>query len=1053
MARIRLEDGLYDELVSSPLAKQIEAARTQESALVEAEELDAADAHEIIGRHVGRWLAAALAEVPEKDRPSAQIEIANRVLAVVTDVLADRLPRETIEAPLEPRRLLAVVRASGLVTPTAPRSPATPLATSDLLTNTKNERGVGHELAIEMESADSVDLVCAFLKTSGFARMRDAFRRHLVERKRRLRVLTTTYLGGTDREVLDALHEMGAQVKVSYDTSATRLHAKAWLFERRTGFSTAYIGSSNMSVAALSDGLEWNVRVSAIESPAVLEKFRKTFDTYWADRYFEDYDPARDGERFSEALRLARGERRRDESLDSDLAVRVDILAHNYQREILEKLDAERRQHGRTRNLVVAATGTGKTVIAALDYRRIREELGNPSLLFVAHRAEILKQSQAIFRAVLRDTTFGERLFEGERPVSDRHLFASIQSLDKRDLSTIPKDHYDVVIVDEFHHAAAKIYRTLLSHFEPRYLVGLTATPERADGADVLSWFGGRIAAELRLWDAIEHGHLVPFQYFGVADESASGDLRRVSWRRGKYDETELSNLYTADHARVRLVANALRERVLDVRRMRALGFCVSVAHARFMAAEFTKLGIPSLAVSGEDDSDTRRAAIDRLVRRELNVLFSVDVLGEGVDIPDVDTVLFLRPTESATVFLQQLGRGLRRADHKGALTVLDFIGEPHERFRFDLRYRALTNAPSGKLARQVEEGFPLLPSGCSIQLDRTSQERVLRNIRRAVTTATRHLVDDLKQAGADLSLGQFLDRAGIGLEQVYRGRGKARHWRDLRILAGLPVAPLAPGDEELLDVVDTLTAFDDPECLRLWISALQQERPPSRFDPDERTRRRWQMLAVTFDNDAPAELAAFLVRLWSPAVREELVALFEVLEDRVAVRPEPLALPGSPPVPLLVRCRYSLVQILAAFDDVKETGRVVQPQQGVYLEKKTRSDLLFVTLEKSEREYSPTTMYRDYAISETLFHWESQSFAVPTSSPGIRHVDPNGQGVTPVLFVRETKKDARGLTVPYEVLGPADVDRWQGERPIQVVWKLRVPMAAAALSEARVVA
>jgi superfamily II DNA or RNA helicase len=296
---------------------------------------------------------------------------------------------------------------------------------------------------------------------------------------------------------------LGAQVKVSYNTQSTRLHAKAWLFRRETGYSTAYIGSSNLSKSALLDGVEWNVRLSQVSSPDVLEKFDATFEGYWSSPEYESYTAdAAHADRLDLALA------HRPDTLDAPLTF-LDVTPWPHQREILEKLDAERQRHHRWKNLVVAATGTGKTVVAALDYTRLRAQATfgpDPRLLFVAHRQEILKQSLGTFRQVLRDGQFGELCVAGDVPREWRHVFGSVQSLSRLDLARLPPDTFDVIIVDEFHRAGAPTYARLLAHLEPKLLLGLTATPERTDNEDILHYFDGHIAAEMRLRDALESG-------------------------------------------------------------------------------------------------------------------------------------------------------------------------------------------------------------------------------------------------------------------------------------------------------------------------------------------------------------------------------------------------------------------------------------------------------------------------------------------------------------------------------------------------------------------
>jgi hypothetical protein len=421
-------------------------------------------------------------------------------------------------------------------------------------------------------------------------------------------VLTTTYTGSTEGRALDALRDLGAEVRVSYDTSTTRLHAKAWHFHRRSGFSTAYIGSSNLTHSAQVTGLEWNVRVSGARNPDVVEKMAAVFESCWNSGDFVPYD----AETFAaQTESSARG--------PVVMMSPIEIRPEPFQERLLEEIELS-RERGHHRNRLVSATGTGKTVMAAIDYARLREQLERSRLLFVAHREEILEQSVATFRHCLRDYAFGELWVGGRRPREFEHVFASIQSLNAVGLDLLDPAHFDVVIVDEFHHAAAPSYRMLLEHIRPVELLGLTATPERSDGLPLLDWFDHRIAAELRLWDAIDQQRLSPFVYYGVHDGL---DLREVPWRRGRgYDVEGLSNLLTSNDLWARQVVAQVAKRVDDPRRMRALGFCVSVDHARFMARVFRDAGIPAVAVWG-DSPDTERSSAE--VGRTSRVRSSAD--------------------------------------------------------------------------------------------------------------------------------------------------------------------------------------------------------------------------------------------------------------------------------------------------------------------------------------------------------------------------------------------------------------------------------------------
>lgn len=912
------------------------------------------------------------------------------------------------------------------------------------MTNAHNEPTLAAELRAELASADQVDLLCAFVKWQGLRLLADELN-DLRLRNVPVRVITTTYLGATDARALDALvEEFGAEVRVNYETQRTRLHAKAWLLRRNTGFHTAYVGSSNLSHAALVDGLEWNVRLSAVSTPHLLDKFRATFESYWENTEFNPYEPSSDGERLRAALDIAAGGRQRD-----GLAVTLsglEVHPKPFQAEMLEELDAERTLHDRHRNLIVAATGTGKTVVAALDYRRlVKERHGRDlTLLFVAHRKEILTQARRMYQEVLTESTFGELLVGGDLPNRWRHVFASIQSLSAERLAAIESDHFDVVVIDEFHHAEAASYRRLLNHVRPLELLGLTATPERGDGVDVRELFDWRVAAELRLWDALEQHLLCPFHYFGIHD---GVDLDDLQWRRGGYELSALSNLYTGNDARTRIVLKELRDKVPDVAATRALGFCVSVEHARYMADRFVAAGVPARAVSADTATAERQAALKDLRERRINVLFAVDLFNEGLDIPEVDTVLFLRPTESATVFLQQLGRGLRLTEGKTVLTALDFVGHQRREFRFDQRFRALTGLGRKQLMRQVEQGFPFLPSGSQIVLDSVSQELVLQNIRQQLAPRWAALVSEVRAHPND-ELGSYLDDSGRGLEDVLR---TGRSWTTLCRDAGKPIGAPGPRERELIKRVRALAHVDDRRRRAAYLAILNGDaRRDNRSD-----ERLAEMLFFSLFPDGGRfdSVAAGLAALKNEPVVDEMRQVIDLAFDAARRSTYPLGelITSLADVPLGVHASYSREEILAALEFASLRRTPSTMREGVAWCESTNTDAFLITLRKTSTDYSPTTMYRDFALSSNLFHWESQSTTSAMSKTGQRYINHRQGGSHVLLFVRETKTDALG-TAPYVFLGPADYVSHEGDRPMAITWRLRQPMPTEVFMASRAV-
>jgi superfamily II DNA or RNA helicase len=993
--------------------------------LVGSENLDPADSHDVLARHIATIATRALKAVPGQGaaRLEAQLSLANRIV----DAIAAAAPRavEADDLLMDPPTLLTAIvpRPPAPLEVRFPVRPETPLATGALLTNGRGQPGIGGEVNREMASADDVDLLCAFIKWHGVRLLQDSIS-DLVARGGRIRIITTTYLGATEQRALDRLAELGADIRVSYETRTTRLHAKAWLFRRASGAGTAYVGSSNLSKSALIDGMEWNVRLSQLEQAPILDTFAATFEEYWNDPGFELYDPndVDDSERLRHAL--AKESNKPADDLPIDITS-LDVRPYPYQQEILERLDAERTVHGRHHNLVVMATGTGKTVVAGLDYRRLRRT-GIDSLLFVAHQERILRQSRGVFRQILRDGSFGELFVGGDRPREWRHVFASVQSLHRLNLNELDPERFDMVIVDEFHHAEAPTYQGLLKTLRPRILLGLTATPERADGLDIWHWFDGHTAIELRLWEALERQLLSPFQYFGVHDDV---DLGAVQWRRGRgYDLAGLENVYTGDDGRARIILQAVRN-TLDVRHMRGLGFCVSIKHADFMAERFHRAGIPSMSLHSQVSGDIQRAAVDQLERGDLKMLFTVDLFNEGVDLPTVDTILMLRPTESATVFLQQLGRGLRLADDKPCLTVLDFIGGQNGQFRFDKRYRALTGSSRRALARDVSNDFPTLPAGCHIHLDRVAKQIVLDNIRQALRLPRKGIIEELRQLG-NVSLGGFLDETGLEIEDIYRRRN-GRGWTGLREDAGLTTRS-AVDDSALSTAIGRLLHFDDPDRLDALRGIANGVLPGGRFGA---------MLEQALGNGIHnlAEL---------PARQAELREVADVLAariERVTERLDPTGLN-----PLRLHARYSRNEVCAAFGIADPTNL----REGVKWLPEENADIFFVTLTKTEQHYSPTTMYQDRAITPTLFQWESQSTTSARSGTGQRYIHHAGRGSSVHLFIRETKEADGDLGVPpYLYAGPMTYVEHSGDRPMRILWKLDHPLPADIFHAARVAA
>ncbi|MFI9205837.1 DUF3427 domain-containing protein [Streptomyces sp. NPDC053048] len=985
----------------------------------------------VLARYIAQTVQRILASLPG----SEQVVAANHILESMRDLDGAKQWIEVIADG--PRQLLAVAEqeAPGVYA----IRPATPLSDTALLTNAPDDPNLGFELRAELATADRVDLLCAFVKWHGLRVLEESLK-SAVARGVPIRVITTTYIGATERKALDRLaREFNAEVKVNYEIRSTRLHAKAWLIRRNSGYDTAYVGSSNLSRAALLDGLEWNVRLSSVATPAVLKKFEATFDAYWSDPAFERYSPDEDAERLDAALEQASGKQRGDKPVISLSG--LEAQPYPYQKDMLERLQVERDVHDRHRNLLVAATGTGKTVMAAFDYRALQKKHKdrNLKLLFVAHRKEILNQSLLTYQQVLNDANFGELFVGGDVPEDWTHVFASVQSLHARSLERLAPDHFDVIVIDEFHHGVSPTYRRIIDHFKPIELLGLTATPERMDGRNVQDeFFDGHIAAEMRLWEALENDLLSPFHYFGIAD---SVDLAGLTWKRGAYDTNELNKVFTGNHARARLVVKAVQDKVSDSGSMRALGFCVSVAHAHFMADFFRKAGVNAKALDGATPPAERAQALAELRGGKIQVLFSVDLFNEGLDIPDVDTLLLLRPTNSATVFLQQLGRGLRRTPDKAVLTVLDFIGQHRKEFRFEEQFRALTNLTRNRLVDSMEQDFPLLPSGCQIVLDRKSKQRILDNIKSQINVNVTQLTREVA-AYAQPKLADYLHESRRELKELYRSNNS---WTRLLRRADLLPSAGPEGEESLLKRVSAFLHVDDPSRVAAYSRMLEDDAPPyESLDEREQAYARMLFFSLWPLGGGFASYSEGLKSLANQtALRNELRQVLQYNLDHTEHLPVSMVGPQAG-IPLTIHASYSREEILPALEQAGLGGPLPGYfQEGVKWCESMNIDALLITLKKDEKDFSPETRYKDYAKSPWLFHWETQNRTSSTSSTGARYQTHKEHGSSIFLFVRRYKKTDIGGPQPWMFLGPAEYVSHEGSSPMGITWKLQHEMPA----------
>ncbi len=1039
-----LQPGLYEQVINHQLDTELSAVAEARKSTAP---IDKAEASKVLSQYLSEVIETGLDNVRDNGGDlSAQIELTNQIVRLIQNRTKEA-DFASMGVAQRAEQLLALLResdprlAAGKSAKDVER-PETSIAQSSLFTGAIHEPQMFTELKKEIVSADRIDMLVSFIKWSGLRLIIDELQ-EFTQNGGQLRIITTSYMGATDVKAIEELRKLpNTLIKVSYDTKRTRLHAKTYVFYRDTGFTTAYVGSSNLSNAAISSGLEWNVKVTRKDLPETIDKIAATFESYWNSSEFEYYSEDQ-RERLARALKA-------EKYIGGNQAeiYTMDITPYSYQQEILDRLEAERTVRGFNRNLVVAATGTGKTVISALDYKRFRKQHPGQKcrLLFVAHREEILKQSLYTFRAVLKDANFGELFIGKVKPDSVEYLFMSIQTLNSQEFwkKTDP-EFYDYIVFDECHHMPAKSYQQPLHHYQPQILLGLTATPERMDDASILPYFNNRIAAEIRLPEAIDRKLLCPFQYFGITD---TVDLDKLKWAAGGYDKTALSNVYTFSGAvanrRADHVVTSLLKYVTDIDDVKGLGFCVSVDHAEFMCRYFTEHGIPSMFLTGKSPDEERKNAKDQLVSGKVRFIFVVDIYNEGVDIPEVNTVLFLRPTESLTIFLQQLGRGLRLSEEKECLTVLDFIGQANKKYNFEDKFAALLSNTTRSVTREIKDGFVSVPKGCYIQLEKKAAKIILDNIRASYGNSAglvTRIASFEEDTGLELTLGTFLDYYHIDPRAIYKFSSFSR----LCARADLIEDFTEPVEDILTKALARFSCVDS----RRWISFLLDILP--RIDDvdfsslSSAEQRMMQMFYVTIWGKGIESLDSdeFLDNIYSlsdsPTMLNELLDLLRYQFGKIDFVDATVNLGFD--CPLDLHCSYSMRQIASAFDYLNFGAMA---GIGVKYFKEKNIDVFFVTLNKADKDYSPTTMYNDYSINDTLFHWQSQSTTSDASPTGQRYIHHREKGSKILLFVREFKNDRiTNGAAAYTFLGTASYVKHEGSRPMNITWKLDHPIPA----------
>ena len=1026
-----LKQGIYEHIINQETDRRMQEAEQSGLVCVQ-QQIDSAESPQMLANYLANAIRQKLEDTEEQQD---RVNLINRIM-IDAGLLDDK-------QIVKPSDLLAEVmtqQQSALQNQSYTQTirPISGFRVSNLFTGGSSTLSLGEEIRREIASADEICFIVSFLKVSGVRILLDDLKKFCSREGTKLRIITTTYCGATQAKAIEQLAALpNTEIRISYNTDIERLHAKSYIFVRNSGMNTAYIGSSNLSKSAQTEGLEWNMRVTSVENPQIIKTALATFEMYWNSPNFEDF---RIGgiEKFNKEIH-----RNIFHTEAADFVYqRYTLLPH--QKQILDKLRVEREDRGNFKNLIVAATGTGKTVISAFDYQEFVRTHSRARILFTAHREEILRQSLNTYRSVLQDANFGTLWVGSNRPQEAseyEHLFVSISMFNSRFdefFALLDSDFYDYIVIDEAHHSQADSYRKLFDHFQPQLLIGLTATPERMDGRDLRPDFGGRISAEIRLPQALQAGLLTPFQYLCISDDTDLSD--ESLWSGQKYNTERLADKLCAK-TRAQLIVGALHKYLADEYTCRALCFCVNKRHADFMAEQLRLHGFNAQSLTSDTPAEERKQLAKDLRDGTLHYLCVVDIFNEGVDIPEVDTVLFLRPTESLTIFLQQLGRGLRLSAGKTELTVLDFVAQANRKYDFASRFRALTLNPEKNIQKQIKDGFTLLPLGCSVVMEKKARQYILDNITSAIYNKNR-IVKEINSYTSIPTLSQFLENNGQDIRILYTG---SNCWSSLKRAAGRISYTDDAVTKRLEKGMANLIHHNTASFLH-FVERFIKGEDVHKVEANK-TYAIMLYYALFQDKISKARLSSVneaLELIHAPQYiwfKQEISEITSYLLANLEIKTTPISAEFIPGLELY-GC-YTREEVFTLVGRQTAEVKMQGAASGVFNLPEHNATLLFVTLNKSEKDFSPSTQYNDYLINEEYFHWQSQNTDSHNNNGGRRYTEQSQTKNKIILFVREEKKDGFGNTSPFHCFGLVDYVSSHDDFPMNVKWKLQKPAMA----------
>lgn len=919
-------------------------------------------------------------------------------------------------------------------------------STNELIINSKHTNLL-NELKQSLKECKSFYFSVAFINYSGLQLLLDTLK-EAEEKGIKGKIITTTYLNFTEPKALDRIQEFNnIDMKIFIADREVGFHTKVYIFENEDNYKII-IGSSNLTQSALKSNIEWNVKIVSKEETPFIQDVLKEYNNLW-DMSSELSDEVL--QRYMLFLNEIKRTEMKRQRVFEDLKP---INPNKMQKRAMENLE-RLRAHGEKRALVIAATGTGKTYMSAFDVMQYSPK----RMLFIVHREEILKKAKETFDKLLRKRNIKTGLFTGNsKDYGADYMFATIQTISKY-YEEFEKDYFDYIIVDEAHHGASDSYMRVLNYFNPSFILGMTATPERCDSLSVFELFDNNVALEVRLHEALDEDLVIPFHYFGITDIDGV-ELEDVDLD----DKSELAQRLMI-HRRVDFIIEKMNFYGHDGNFRKALGFCVNIEHAKYMAEEFNKRGIKSIALSGEDSIPKRDEYIKKLEsnKDDLQVIFTVDIFNEGVDIPNINTVLMLRPTNSPIIFIQQLGRGLRKSDNKEFLTVIDLIGNHNKTFLIAIALNGARYYDKDSLKVAVATDFADVPGCTNIQIDEISKDRILEQIDKENFRAAKYLKEEYNQfkilCGGKIPYMlldyikydvapdpvKFIDNEGTYLGYV------AKIENDKRIKELL----LNESFEKVLKELNSnlpLKRINEFVILKYLLnhSSISFETAKNEVlkyinhIDDDSIRHTFECLNHQYYDEAAKKRKVKLIKyenetLFISEQFREIISNKEFkkyIEDTInygIIRYEKEFQENYYGVPFLkLYEQYKMID-LALLSNYRKTHSSFR---GSGLLVNDKEYFLFIDLHKEEG-IDERINYKDKFLCDNYFQWQSPNSTTQSTDRGKNIIFNKDRNVNMHLFVRKYSK-VDGKSQPFIYLGKGDTVEYEGEKPITVKLKLQ---------------